>query len=311
MVGVDYKTFDRLKIDGFKRVNLISGKNNLGKTALLEAIRLNLSSINPQNLVNTIRDIFNKRSNNIEFDFFNKEDKEIVIFSDFKKNKMLYNKKENLQVVDFFIDEKNYQMSTKDLMQGGILLNQYMIDKINFISTKSIDVHYLSNLYATLVAIGKDDFLDKSLQIFDNNILTIRQTIQGVPSFRVKTNDREKPMLLNSLGDGINRFMAIICAIWASQDGYLFIDEVENGIHYTNYSKLWKIIFEVSKEANCQVFATTHSKECIEAFNKQNQDNEAAFIELYKNKKDEIVAKVRDFEQLEYSLTHGGSFRGE
>ena len=35
------------------------------------------------------------------------------------------------------------------------------------------------------------------------------------------------------------------------------------------------------------------------------------YIEDYKNKKDEIVAKTRDFEQLDYSLTHGGSFRGE
>ncbi len=33
----NFKTFDKIKIDGFKRVNLISGKNNLGKTALLEA----------------------------------------------------------------------------------------------------------------------------------------------------------------------------------------------------------------------------------------------------------------------------------
>ena len=135
--------------------------------------------------------------------------------------------------------------------------------------------------------------------------------LSNIPTFKVKLNNKVEPVLLNSLGDGINRFMAIICAIWASQDGFLFIDEVENGIHYTNYSKLWKIIFEISKEANCQVFATTHSKECIEAFNKQNKENEATFIELYKNKKDEIVAKTRDYEQLEYSLTHGGSFRGE
>ena len=124
-------------------------------------------------------------------------------------------------------------------------------------------------------------------------------------------NNKVEPVLLNSLGDGINRFMAIICAIWASKDGFLFIDEVENGIHYTNLEKLWKIIFEVSEDANCQVFATTHSKECIEAFNRENEEDNGTFIELYKNKKDEIVAKTRDFEQLDYSLTHGGSFRGE
>ena len=155
--------------------------------------------------------------------------------------------------------------------------------------------------------------LDNYLKNFDDNIKSVRliNSVSNIPTFKVKLNNKVEPVLLNSLGDGINRFMAIICAIWASKDGFLFIDEVENGIHYTNLEKLWKIIFEVSEEANCQVFATTHSKECIEAFNRENEEDNGTFIELYKNKKDEIVAKTRDFEQLDYSLTHGGSFRGE
>ena len=90
----------------------------------------------------------------------------------------------------------------------------------------------------------------------------------------------------------------------------MFIDEIENGIHYTNYKNLWDLIFQVSTKANCQVFATTHSKECIDSFNKANQNN-GIYIELYKNKKNEIIAKQRDKEQLTYSLTHNGSFRGE
>ncbi|ELS34116.1 MULTISPECIES: AAA family ATPase [Pseudanabaena] len=37
----NFRCFDNLKVSGFGRVNLISGKNNAGKTALLEAIFLN------------------------------------------------------------------------------------------------------------------------------------------------------------------------------------------------------------------------------------------------------------------------------
>ena len=90
------------------------------------------------------------------------------------------------------------------------------------------------------------------------------------------------------------------------------IDEIENGIHYTNYEKLWQLIFKASKEANCQVFATTHSKECIEAFNNVNNKNEGVYLEFYLNKKtNDIVVKSRDYEQLSYSLSHQGRFRGE
>jgi len=191
------------------------------------------------------------------------------------------------------------------------MINQYKISKVNFISTGNVDMTYLSELYASLVSLGKDELLDDALRLFDENIVSIKQIIQGRPVFKVKMKNTTNPILLSSLGDGINRFMTIICAIWASQDGFLFIDEIENGIHYTNLEKLWTIIFELSKEANCQVFATTHSKECIEAFNSLNTTNEGMYFELYKNKKAQIVSKERNFEQLDYSLTHEGSFRGE
>jgi len=35
-----YKCFENFEADGFKRVNLIGGKNNIGKTAFLEACYL-------------------------------------------------------------------------------------------------------------------------------------------------------------------------------------------------------------------------------------------------------------------------------
>ena len=44
------------------------------------------------------------------------------------------------------------------------------------------------------------------------------------------------------------------------------MDEIDNGIHYTNLDKLWEIILTISKQQNVQVFATTHSKECIESY---------------------------------------------
>jgi predicted ATP-dependent endonuclease of OLD family len=124
-------------------------------------------------------------------------------------------------------------------------------------------------------------------------------------------------VLLSSLGEGINRYIAILCAIWASKDGVLLIDEIENGIHYTNYKKLWQIIFQASVDANCQLFITTHSKECIAAFNDVQLDNKydacnAQYFEFYRHlKKDLIVASNIDKERLHYSLTHEGRVRGE
>ncbi|MDF1551376.1 MAG: AAA family ATPase, partial [Bacteroidales bacterium] len=129
---------------------------------------------------------------------------------------------------------------------------------------------------------------------------------------KVEVKDRDVPILLSALGDGVNRYIAILCAIWASQDGFLFIDEIENGIHYTNYDKLWRIIFAASKDANCQLFITTHSKECIEVFNEVSDSRNGAYFEFFKNKKSNMIsAQKRDKDQLEYALSHKGSIRGE
>ena len=75
---------------------------------------------------------------------------------------------------------------------------------------------------------------------------------------------------------------------------------------------MWKLIFDISKEANCQIFAATHSKECIEAFNKENKDNDGLYLEFYRNQKTDLInIKDRDNEQLEYALLNNGEFRGE
>jgi len=71
---------------------------------------------------------------------------------------------------------------------------------------------------------------------------------------------------LKSMGDGINRILTIILALVNSDNGYLLIDEFENGLHYSVQEKLWEIIFKLSKSLNVQVFATTHSEDCIRAF---------------------------------------------
>jgi len=68
------------------------------------------------------------------------------------------------------------------------------------------------------------------------------------------------------MGDGINRVLTIILALVNSDNGYLLIDEFENGLHYSVQSQLWNIIFNLAKILNVQVFVTTHSEDCIYGF---------------------------------------------
>ena len=96
------------------------------------------------------------------------------------------------------------------------------------------------------------------------------------------------------------------------KDGHLFIDEIDNGIHYIQLDEIWKIIFEVSKELNCQVFATTHSKEMIESFTRsviKQEDKEVSFIE-FGLKDNEIQTLVYDYDMLVDEIEQNHEIRG-
>jgi len=68
------------------------------------------------------------------------------------------------------------------------------------------------------------------------------------------------------MGDGINRVFGIALALVQAQDGALLIDEVENGLHYTIQEDVWRAILLLAEDLRVQVFATTHSWDCIVAF---------------------------------------------
>jgi AAA15 family ATPase/GTPase len=118
---------------------------------------------------------------------------------------------------------------------------------------------------------------------------------------------------LSEFGEGIRRFITIICAIWASQEGACFIDEIEDGIHYLHYKKLWEMVFNTAKEANCQIFASTHSKEMIESYYKEAKrldKKDISLSTLVRDKENQIKAITYDFDWLSHEMSQNHEVRG-
>jgi AAA15 family ATPase/GTPase len=68
--------------------------------------------------------------------------------------------------------------------------------------------------------------------------------------------------------------LSLILNLISAKDGFLLIDEFENGLHYSIQPKVWALIFKLAKDFNIQVFATTHSKDCIESFSEEVLKND-------------------------------------
>ena len=97
---------------------------------------------------------------------------------------------------------------------------------------------------------------------------------------------------LRSMGDGLTKLFHIALAVASSPNGVLLIDEFENGLHWNVQARLWDALARAASEQNVQVFATTHSRDCIEAFTPAVKDSgpEAASIYRMERKGDGVLA---------------------
>ena len=84
----------------------------------------------------------------------------------------------------------------------------------------------------------------------------------------VKVKGESSPVPLRSLGEGAVRCFAVALALANSKDGFLLIDEAENGIHHSIQAKFWNMVLQTAERNNVQVIATTHSWDCVVGFAK-------------------------------------------
>lgn len=81
-----------------------------------------------------------------------------------------------------------------------------------------------------------------------------------------KVRDHPDPVSLQSLGDGAMRLFVVGLALASSRNGFLVIDEAENGLHYSLQREFWRVVLRTAHEHNVQLLATTHSSDCVAGF---------------------------------------------
>jgi hypothetical protein len=78
---------------------------------------------------------------------------------------------------------------------------------------------------------------------------------------------------IGSMGDGMWRLLGIALASVGAKNGLLLIDEIDTGLHYSVLTKMWRLVLETARRLDVQVFATSHSRDCVEALAEITQDD--------------------------------------
>jgi AAA15 family ATPase/GTPase len=187
-----------------------------------------------------------------------------------------------------------------------------------FVATQAMDAGEMEALWDYIFLTPLEAFVTQGVQLLDNRIQRIGlirhilkqgnvNRLQIIPIV-VRGNER---LPLKNLGEGMTRVFQIILSLVNARDGFLLIDEFENGLHYSVQPKVWELIFKLAQELNVQVFATTHSHDCVAGFHAawETQENQGSFYRLNHRPEKGVVATLYDCETLSDTLEMDGEMR--
>lgn len=168
-----------------------------------------------------------------------------------------------------------------------------------------------ANRFGKLEVIGKQDVVLKTLQVVEPRLRRLAVVMVGnVPIIHGDIGlDRLVPLPL--MGEGMARLTSLALAIANAPNGVVLLDEIENGLHYSVLPKVWRTIGEAARVFNTQIFATTHSFECIVAAHRAFSECEHYDFRLHRLERvnDSIRVVTYDQETIEAAIEMGMEVR--
>ncbi|MEY4926851.1 MAG: hypothetical protein RI894_1287 [Bacteroidota bacterium] len=306
----EFKFFKNVTIDNINKINIFAGDNNSGKSTILEAIYYLVR----QNDADAFFDLQRRRGKfagtlplawlqqewRSDLDIEAKFDNQRVSINITKEQEQdeTINKTKYLDTFTLISQYANENAETRSRIFRDNTRQDYykktqQLCRLGYSSPFSIaNEKDLEQLYAKnveeknkkqVVQILKnaiDEYIEDFDMVTDNDIIRFKFQHQNF-----NTLD------LTQFGDGFQRVFNILMQFAYAKNGVVLIDEVENGVHFELLEILVKAIKTLSEQFNVQVFLTSHSKECIDAFFTDRNDNKK--IAAYRMERENDLVKCR------------------
>ncbi len=335
----NFKVLKNIELNNLKRITLVSGRNNIGKSTLLEAIFLYMDHSSGESFgkLTSFRGTSGNTAENLWEPLFYQMDTDTCIQIKVNNDNLVgalqykrdnnylpsnisgmsedilaqfrMNTKESYSLCYSYV-ENGYSEDGHFSLNGSSILRDIKTslpgNEIKLMKPTQYKVYFrdfltIVNELGKIELSGEKSILIKALQEMDpliEDIVTL--SVQGIIQLYIRISGKLMP--LQYAGDGIVKILSICLSIMRRKGGIVLIDELENGLHYSMYGKLWKMIDHISKRSSCQVIATTHSYELISSVrNSINNTDDFCYNRIGKNK-DRIVSYRYDYSMLDAAL---------
>ena len=329
----NFRAFSHLVIERLGRVNLIVGKNNVGKTTLLEALQICGSTLLPT----TIRSHLDSRNEvraSAHLASSGEYKRHFDLSTLWHGRKVLADKEIEIKASSNSGNVCGFSLAhvTEDLKEWGLAIHVPNPPNYQYCHLyRDGSTRFRASLSEAWLDLPVDapclpgtmnDALEDVVGYWwdavwategKNRVLQLMQAIVAIEDVihvkdprhptrrmpRARIAGMPEPVPLASIGDGAIRFFHIGLALEfaryradrihgmpeepgmsfsaRSPDLYSFllIDEVDTGIHHTMHHDLWQFIFQAARSLDVQVFATTHSLDCLRGFAEAAEDEQA------------------------------------
>ena len=312
-----FRGFETYALTDLTRVNLLVGKNNCGKTSILEAIHFLVSGGDPFVLTGTA----NRRGEvsdagatargwrpDVSHFFFGHRLEPGTNFrllgdgyepvsvgvrlaeaeDDYGSR---YGDDDSERAFPLVLQlERNAQRSVLPLRENGSLIESRirfrsprrtllgplprrpddLIPPFEFVTPDSLDPDRMRAIWDRVLTEDRESEVIDAMKLLDSDLKSIRFLTSDASRAR---SDRAGVLLgfkgggprvpLGSYGDGMRRLLALALAFVQTAGGVLLVDEIDTGLHWTVMEDMWRLVVDTARKSSVQVFATTHSYDCI------------------------------------------------
>ena len=190
--------------------------------------------------------------------------------------------------------------------------------RVQYVTTDSMDGDYLVTLWNGIALTPDEDLVLSALSDLDPDIERIAAQVGSVgyrggdvanrSGFMIKHKRYENPIPMGTMGDGIWRLFSLAIAITQCRGGVLLVDEIDTGLHHTAMSNMWKLVIPSAIRLNVQVFATTHSYDCVTSLassaSEYLTDLDASQVTLQRIERDQDHATSYTAEEIQLASKH-------
>jgi hypothetical protein len=315
----NFKGFKDTLIPELRRVNLILGGQNVGKTSLLEAVVFVAGDINSNSSPGArsrLPEMFRPCEGEGDASRFwksivgtEKEPTNVYVNASFTIKPRNNHADEYIE----FYSMAGYRPFWQQKNSKAIGLGLYGLGAVNWHSeAKNVfpascpqgdkvphpfpafpkkSVEHVE-LYGRLVTGKKKKQIVRLLKQIEPRLDSIDAVApDGEHRIYVELSDGDVLRPLSQLGHGFTRLFELYAGLAVTESKLALIDEIENGIHYSALPTLFQGVRELAESNDVQSLITTHSLECIKSAYEVFQD------------------KLEDFQLIRLERTEDGNVR--